>query len=67
LGTVFQDWGIPTPDAVARAAPLSRRLALIASGGIRSGVDMSRRWCSGPPWRDGLFLFLEPAMESAER
>jgi isopentenyl-diphosphate delta-isomerase len=40
LGLTFQDWGLPTPEALRELAPLRDRATLIASGGIRSGIDM---------------------------
>jgi isopentenyl-diphosphate delta-isomerase len=39
LGREFWDWGIPTAAAIGWAAPLRLRARLIASGGIRSGLD----------------------------
>ncbi|MCI4347357.1 MAG: type 2 isopentenyl-diphosphate Delta-isomerase [Thermoplasmata archaeon] len=40
LGKTFWDWGIPAPVAVRELVPLS--LPVIASGGIRSGLDVAR-------------------------
>ena len=46
LGLVFQDWGLSTVEAVEDAhAALSERApeaTLIASGGIRNGIDMAK-------------------------
>ena len=42
---LFWDWGIPTETALREAAALrneGRRLTLIASGGITSGLDVAR-------------------------
>ena len=36
----FQDWGIPTPTALRLLQPRCHQLQLIASGGVRNGVDM---------------------------
>ncbi len=40
LGRTFWDWGIPSPVSVLEVAPLA--LPVIASGGIRSGLDVAR-------------------------
>lgn len=40
VGKTFWDWGIPSPVAVRDLAPLG--LPVIASGGVRSGLDVAR-------------------------
>lgn len=40
LGKTFWDWGIPSPVSVRELVPLG--LPIIASGGIRSGLDVAR-------------------------
>jgi isopentenyl-diphosphate delta-isomerase len=40
LGRTFWDWGIPSPASVREVVPLG--LPVIASGGIRSGLDVAR-------------------------
>jgi len=40
LGRTFWDWGIPSPVAVKQLVPLG--LPVVASGGIRSGLDVAR-------------------------
>lgn len=46
LGLVFQDWGLTTIEALRAARPIlessRQRTTLIASGGIRSGIDMAK-------------------------
>lgn len=66
LGELFQDWGIPTPYALRALAPYRDRVTLIASGGIRSGLDMARAVVLGASLCGLARPFLNPAMESAE-
>ncbi len=40
VGKTFWDWGIPSPVSVRELVPLG--LPVIASGGIRSGLDVAR-------------------------
>lgn len=63
-GLCFQDWGIPTPDALRRLAPLRDRLTLIASGGIRTGLDIAKAMILGASLGGIARPFLEPAAES---
>ena len=65
-GLCFQDWGIPTPTAIARLAPLRDRLTLIGSGGIRTGLDMAKALILGASLCGIARPFLEPAAESAD-
>jgi isopentenyl-diphosphate delta-isomerase len=40
LGEVFRDWGVPTPVSVREAATTG--LPVIATGGVRTGLDAAR-------------------------
>ncbi len=40
VGRTFWDWGIPSPVSVVELAPLG--LPVIASGGVRTGLDVAR-------------------------
>ena len=66
LGLLFQDWGTPTPQALLELAPIRGRASLIASGGLRSGVDMAKAVALGASLCGLAAPFLEPALESAD-
>jgi len=66
LGVVFQDWGIPTPVALRELAPFRDEFKLIASGGIRSGVDMAKAVILGASLCGLASPFLKPATESSD-
>lgn len=67
LGLVFQDWGIPTPSALCALKPYRDVLTLIASGGIRSGIDMVKAMALGASLSGMAAPFLAPAMESTRK
>lgn len=64
LGECFQDWGIPTPEALGALSDLD--VTLIASGGIRTGIDMAKAIVLGASLCGIARPFLTPAMESAD-
>ncbi|HMO50748.1 MAG TPA: type 2 isopentenyl-diphosphate Delta-isomerase [Kiritimatiellia bacterium] len=66
VGLVFQDWGIPTPLALRNLGSLRPDTTLIASGGIRSGLDMVKSVVLGASLAGLAKPFLEPALESVE-
>lgn len=67
LGLLFQDWGLPTPDALRELAPLRQRgVTLIASGGLRSGLDIAKAVVLGASLGGMAQPFLKPAMESSD-
>jgi isopentenyl-diphosphate delta-isomerase len=65
LGLLFQDWGTPTPLALRQLAP-SQGLPLIASGGIRHGLDMAKAMVLGASLSGLASPFLAAAQESPE-
>ncbi len=66
LGLLFQDWGIPTPSALRALRPFRDRAVLIASGGLRNGVDMVKALILGASLCGMALPFLAPARESVE-
>ncbi|MBN1479795.1 type 2 isopentenyl-diphosphate Delta-isomerase [candidate division KSB1 bacterium] len=66
LGILFQDWGNPTPLVLRAMHPLKSRITLLASGGIRSGLDMAKAVILGASLCGLAKPFLKPAMESAQ-
>lgn len=64
LGECFQDWGVPTPDALRALSDLD--VTLIASGGVRTGIDMAKATVLGASLCGVARPLLTPAMESAD-
>lgn len=42
IAAAFTNWGIPTCESIARARHGARGLTLIASGGLRTGIDIAK-------------------------
>jgi isopentenyl-diphosphate delta-isomerase len=60
LGVTFWDWGVPTAISVAEAAS-STDLKIIASGGLRTGVDVCKAICLGACAAGLAWPLLKPA------
>jgi len=67
LGLLFQDWGIPTPVALMNASKAVPDLNLIASGGLRNGVDMVKSMILGASLCGIASPFVQPAECSADK
>jgi isopentenyl-diphosphate delta-isomerase len=63
LGRTFWDWGIPTPVTLVQA---DIGLPLVATGGIRNGLDVARALALGATCAGIARPLLKPATESAE-
>lgn len=66
MGLVFQDWGLPTPRALWELRDLRPDITLIASGGLRSGLDMAKALVLGASLCGLAAPFLKPAQQSVD-
>jgi isopentenyl-diphosphate delta-isomerase len=66
LGELFGDWGIPTPVALRLMKPYRHEVKMIASGGIRNGIDMAKSIILGASLCGVARPFLNPARESVD-
>jgi isopentenyl-diphosphate delta-isomerase len=65
LGETFWDWGIPTAVSLVEAVK-SVNLPVIASGGIRNGVDATKTLALGASLASATYPFLKPATTGSE-
>jgi isopentenyl-diphosphate delta-isomerase len=67
IDTTFLDWGIPTGEAVADVRRAAPNLEIIASGGIRTGLDVAKSIALGADLAALGQPLLQPALKSAEK
>ncbi|MGI9400297.1 MAG: type 2 isopentenyl-diphosphate Delta-isomerase [Rhizobiaceae bacterium] len=67
LGETFSDWGIPTAYAVAGARKACPQVTLIASGGIKNGVEIAKCIRIGADMAGIAAGVLQAAVESEEK
>ena len=65
-GSCFDDWGIPTADSLISIQDAVKDVAIIASGGIRSGIEMAKALALGASFTGMALPLLAPAMESSD-
>ncbi len=64
LGATFANWGIPTADCIRSIRALSQSMPLIASGGLRDGLDLAKAIALGADLAGMALPFLQAASES---
>lgn len=63
LGLTFSSWGIPTPVSILECK--NSGLPIIATGGIRSGLDVAKSIALGASVGSAALPFLKPAIRSS--
>jgi isopentenyl-diphosphate delta-isomerase len=66
LGDTFRDWGIPTAEAVRMNRAAHPEAPLVASGGLRTGIDLAKAIALGADLGGYALPFLEAATDSVE-
>lgn len=61
LGQTFRDWGIPTAECITSIREMSPDLPLIASGGLRNGLDVAKAIALGADLGGLALPFLQAA------
>lgn len=64
IGLLYQNWGIATPVSIVESSVAG--LPLIATGGVRNGLDMARALAMGATLAGMGFPFLKAASQSYE-
>jgi isopentenyl-diphosphate Delta-isomerase len=64
LGNTFADWGIPTTECITTIRQISSTLPLIASGGVRNGLDIAKSIALGADVAGLALPFLQAADSS---
>lgn len=66
LGELFRDWGLPTSESLKLCRRELPETPLVASGGIRSGLDVAKAIALGADLAASAHPFLEAATTSPE-
>ena len=64
LGNTFADWGIPTAECITQIREVSRSVPLVASGGLRNGLDAAKSLALGADLAGLALPFLQAANQS---
>jgi isopentenyl-diphosphate delta-isomerase len=66
LGKTFADWGLPTADCLVDIRLTYPDIPLIASGGLRDGMEVAKTIALGADLAGLAFPFLQAASESPQ-
>ncbi|MBD1808155.1 type 2 isopentenyl-diphosphate Delta-isomerase [Microcoleus sp. FACHB-SPT15] len=66
LGQTFANWGLPTAECITSIRAIAPEISLIASGGLRDGLDVAKVIALGADIAGLAFPFLQAAAESTD-
>ncbi|GAH41531.1 unnamed protein product, partial [marine sediment metagenome] len=66
LADTFREWGIPTPVSILNVRSVSKKL-IIATGGLRTGVDIAKSIVLGADIGGFAFKFLKSSMNDQQQ
>jgi isopentenyl-diphosphate delta-isomerase len=66
LGQTFADWGLPTADCITAIRSVNPQIPLIASGGLRNGLEVAKAIALGADLAGLAWPFLQAAHDSEE-
>ncbi|HEY9599509.1 MAG TPA: type 2 isopentenyl-diphosphate Delta-isomerase [Cyanophyceae cyanobacterium] len=66
LGLTFADWGLPTAECITSIRAIAPEIPLIASGGLRNGLEVAKAIALGADIAGLAWPFLQAAAESVE-
>jgi isopentenyl-diphosphate Delta-isomerase len=64
LGRTFADWGLPTAQCIKEIRAIAPQIPLIASGGLRNGLDVAKAIALGADLAGLAWPFLQAANDS---